>query len=65
MTGKTNQTFDFEFETPNGTYFTVYDWKEYKKLDFDNDLYKFHIGTENLLDSLDAKDVLVNELNNL
>lgn len=38
--------------------------KEYKKLKL-NGLYVFHIGAENLLDSLDAKDVLVEELNNL
>jgi hypothetical protein len=42
----------------------VYDWKEYKKLKL-NGLYKFHIGAENLLDSLDAKDILVDELNKL
>ena len=62
--GEDKTNFDFEFETPDGTYFTVYDWKEYKKLKL-NGLYKFHIGAENLLDSLDAKDILVDELNNL
>jgi hypothetical protein len=62
--GEDKSNFDFEFETPDGLHFTVYDWKEYKKLDFDK-IYKFHIGTENLLDSLDAKEVLVDELNNL
>lgn len=62
--GEDKTNFDFEFETPNGTYFTVYDWKEYKKLKL-NGLYVFHIGAENLLDSLDAKDILVDELNNL
>lgn len=62
--GEDKSNFDFEFETPDGLYFTVYDWKEYRKLNL-NTIYKFHIGTENTIDSLDAKDYLINELNNL
>jgi len=62
--GEDKTNFDFDFETPNGIYFTVYDWKEYKQLKL-NGLYVFHIGAENLLDSLDAKDILIKELNNL
>jgi hypothetical protein len=62
--GEDKTNFDFEFETPEGLYFTVYDWKEYKKLKL-NRSYKFHIGAEDLLDSIDAYDILVDELNNL
>ena len=62
--GEDKTNFDFEFETPDGLYFTVYDWKEYKKLNLDK-IYKFHIGTNGLSDSLDAKTVLIDELNNL
>jgi len=48
---KTN--FDFEFETDNGNFFTVYDWKHYRKLKL-NTAYDFHIGAENEKISNDA-----------
>jgi hypothetical protein len=59
--GEDKTNFDFEFQTPEGLYFTVYDWKEYKKLKKDRE-YEFHIGAKDKLDSWDAYDVLISEL---
>jgi len=39
--GKTN--FDWVCETQDGKVFTVYDWKQYERLDMDS-YYSFHIG---------------------
>ena len=44
-TGEDKTNFDFEFETDDGVYFTVYDWKEYRPLRMDENI-KFHIGGE-------------------
>jgi hypothetical protein len=50
-TGKSN--FDFDFETKEGVYFTVYDWKEYRKLNLDEHV-EFHIGGNNRSDTVAA-----------
>ena len=42
-TGDDKTNFDFEFQTTDGIYFTVYDWKEYRILSPD-ELVDFHIG---------------------
>ena len=57
--GKTN--VDFECETENGDVFTIYDWKEYRKLEMD-EIIKWHIGAFSRLVSLDAKEEVVNAL---
>ena len=59
--GEDKTNFDFEFQTPEGLYFTVYDWKEYRKLKLDK-VYEFHIGAKDNLESWDAHDVLISEL---
>ena len=48
---KTN--FDFDFETDNGVYFTVYDWKEYRTLDL-NETIRWNIGGETANDTREA-----------
>jgi hypothetical protein len=35
--------YDFDFETPEGVVFTVYDWKEYREFDV-HELLRWHIG---------------------
>jgi hypothetical protein len=52
---KTN--FNFTFELEDDTYFTVYDWKEYRPLNR-NEGVLFHIGGATKLDSLKGKEVL-------
>ena len=42
--------FDFEFKLPNGEYFCVYDWKEYRVIDED-EYIDFHIGANSKSDS--------------
>lgn len=40
--------YDFDFKTPEGVVFTVYDWKEYREFDV-HEILRWHIGgkTEN------------------
>ena len=49
--GKTN--FDFDFDTKEGVYFTVYDWKEYRKLSLD-EYVEWHIGGKSRSDTMSA-----------
>lgn len=44
-TGEDKTNFDFDFETDDGIYFTVYDWKEYRVLNLDKNV-TWHIGGE-------------------
>lgn len=61
-TDKTN--FDFSFYVPEkDLYFTVYDWKHYESLDLDR-YYSFHIGAKDMMTSLEAKEILLELLNN-
>ena len=53
-TGEDKVNFDFEFETSKGDVFTIYDWKEYRELDEDENV-TFHIGAENRIISQTAK----------
>ena len=62
--GEDKTNFDFEFQTLEGLYFTVYDWKEYKILNKDRK-YSFHIGAKDKLDSIDALYILQTELTKL
>lgn len=59
---KTN--FDFEFETKSGTIFTVYDWKEYKKLNMHENI-SFHIGAYSIRDAVIGREYLCKELNKI
>jgi hypothetical protein len=42
-TGKDKVNFDWHMEIDNGDVFTIYDWKEYRKLDLDENI-EWHIG---------------------
>ena len=50
--------FDFEALLDDGTYFSLYDWKEYEPLDL-NSKYEFYIGGENPNSTLKAKQTLL------
>jgi hypothetical protein len=60
-TGRDKSNFDFEFETEDGTYFTVYDWKEYRKIGM-NERIEFHIGGNCPADSEEGKRALKRNL---
>jgi len=42
-TGEDKVNFEWDMETDNGVYFTVYDWKEYRKIK-PNEVIEWHIG---------------------
>ena len=43
-TGEDKVNFEWEMETEDGTVFTIYDWKEYRKLKL-NEKIEWHIGS--------------------
>lgn len=63
-TGLDKCNFDFQFESEEGLYFTVYDWKEGRSVPLDS-IIEFHIGTDEPGESREAYNILVNELKNL
>ena len=44
-------------ELPNGNVITIYDWKEYRKLEKTEEV-EFHIGGKSKMDTLEAKEYL-------
>ncbi len=56
--GSDKVNFDFEAVLDDGTYFSLYDWKEYEPLDL-NSKYEFHIGGESPSSTLRARQVLL------
>ena len=59
---KVNYDFDFSTDDESGnTYFTVYDWKEYRVLD-DNEVVSFHIGGADTQSCLVGKEQLLMDL---
>jgi len=53
-TGKYKVNFDWRMETDNGDVFTIYDWKEYRELDLDENI-EWHIGAHSKSTSTVAK----------
>ena len=53
-TGKDKVNFDWWMETDNGDVFTIYDWKEYRELDLDENI-EWHIGAHSKSASTVAK----------
>ena len=45
-TGKDKVNFEWELETESGKVFTIYDWKEYRPIGWDEEI-EFHIGGMN------------------
>ena len=57
-TGEDKVNFDFDFYVPEkDLYFTVYDWKEYQRLNLDSS-YEFHIGAKDQASSFEAQEIL-------
>lgn len=45
-TGDCKVNFEWELETESGKVFTIYDWKEYRSIGWDEEI-EFHIGGMN------------------
>lgn len=59
--GQDKVNVEWECETENGKVFTIYDWKEYRPIGYD-ELIEFHIGADNKLQALNAKQELLKPL---
>jgi hypothetical protein len=55
--GENKVNFNFVLETNNGKVFTIYDYKEYRRLDLD-EIVDWHIGAKTFMDSMRAKEEL-------
>jgi hypothetical protein len=62
-TGKDKTNFEWDMETDNGDVFSIYDWKEYRKLNKDKQI-EWHIGSHSRSISDQAKsEILIKILN--
>jgi hypothetical protein len=62
--GQDKCNFDWTMETEDGTVFTVYDWKEYRRLEEDEDI-EWHVGGRSGADTEKALNEIAEALNNL
>ena len=61
-TGDYKTNFDWHLQTPSGDVFTVYDWKEYRKLNLDETI-EWHIGAFSKDVSSEAKAQILDVFN--
>ena len=57
-TGEDKVNFEWICETIDGDVVTIYDWKEYRMIDVDEEI-EFHLGGHSLIHTLDGKDELL------
>jgi hypothetical protein len=62
-TGEDKVNFEWVLETDEGNVFAIYDWKEYRELDLDEQI-EWHIGSHSRDISGDAKYEVMRELGN-
>ena len=62
--GQDKCNFDWTMETEEGTVFTVYDWKEYRRLEEDEDI-EWHVGGRSGADTEKALNEIDEALDNL
>lgn len=62
-TGEDKVNFEWDMETENGDVFTIYDWKEYRKIDLDEQI-EWHIGSHSRDISGEAQYEVMRELGN-
>tara|TARA_R110000744_G_scaffold133543_1_gene241965 strand:+ start:237 stop:503 length:267 start_codon:yes stop_codon:yes gene_type:complete len=60
--GENKVNFEFTFQIPEGQVFYVYDWKEYRTIDLDENI-EFHIGANSSADSREALEYLYELIN--
>jgi hypothetical protein len=56
--GEDKVNFEWVCETIDGDVVTIYDWKEYRMIDVDEEI-EFHLGGHSLIHTLDGKDELL------
>jgi hypothetical protein len=56
--GEDKVNFEWVCETIDGDVVTIYDWKEYRMIDVDEEI-EFHLGGQSLIHTLDGKDELL------
>jgi hypothetical protein len=57
-TGEDKVNFEWICETIDGDVVTIYDYKEYRMIDVDEEI-EFHLGGHSLIHTLDGKDELL------
>ena len=62
--GEDKVNFEWEMETDGGAPFTVYDWKEYRRIDEDEEI-EWHIGGHRSIETTQAADEINYALNQL
>ena len=62
--GEDKVNFEWTMETEDGTVFTVYDWKEYRRLK-ENEMIRWHVGGESEMDTRKALPEIRQALNKL
>jgi len=62
-TGEDKVNFVWDLETEEGDVFTIYDWKEYRKLDLD-EIIEWHIGARSRSIAGEAQYEVMRELGN-
>jgi hypothetical protein len=62
--GDDKVNFEWEMETDDGEVFTVYDWKEYRRLEED-ELIEWHIGGHSPSATAQAENEIAERLNSL
>ena len=62
--GQDKVNFEWEMETEDGQPFTVYDWKEYRALDADEEI-EWHIGGHDKITTTTALLEILDELEKL
>jgi hypothetical protein len=60
-TGEDKTNFEWDMETNNEDVFTIYDWKEYRKLDLDSAI-EWHIGSIEKSTSITAKEEILKSI---
>lgn len=60
-TGDDKTNFKWEGETESGKVFTIYDWKEYRRLSNTEDV-RWHIGGYNFMDTREAYDEIIDAI---
>lgn len=62
--GEDKVNFEWEMETESGKVFTVYDWKEHRRIEEDEEI-EWHIGGHRFIDTEEAAEEIINALNQL
>lgn len=63
-TGSDKINFEWEMETDDGRAFNIYDWKEYRELELDEQI-DWHIGALDKATSIDALNEILRDFRNL